>query len=132
MSSIPDDFLELFEKRTFAHISTLHPDGTPHVTPVWIDYDTEADRVLVNTERGRRKEKNVRNDPRVGISMTDPDDPYRMLSITGEVEEITTEGARKHIDELSRRYTGGDYSNPIETERVILAIRPEHVTTYGN
>ena len=58
--------------------------------------------------------------------------PAGELTEPGAVEEITTEGARKHIDELSRRYTGGDYSNPIETERVILAIRPEHVTTYGN
>mgnify|MGYP000247658935 CR=1 FL=1 len=129
MASIPDDYHDLFEKETLAHISTLRPDGSPHVTPVWVDYDPEADRVLVNTERGRRKEKNVQGDPRVGLSMTDPDDPYRMLSVTGEVAEITTEGARTHIDELAHRYMGVDeYPNPIETERVILSIRPDHVS----
>jgi general stress protein 26 len=66
MSSIPDDLLDLFEKRTFAHVSTVLPDGTPHVTPVWIDYDPDADRLLVNTERGRRKVRNVEKNPKVG------------------------------------------------------------------
>lgn len=129
MTAVPPDFQDLFERQTFAHIATLLPDGAPHVTPVWIDYDHETDRLLVNTERGRRKEKNVRNDPRVAVSMTDPDNPYRMLSVTGAVEEITTDGARDHIDELAERYMGEDeYPNPIQTERVILSIEPEHVT----
>ena len=132
MGSIPEDFHDLFEKRTFAHVSTLLPDGAPHSTPVWVDYDGDADRLLVNTERERRKEKNVRNDPRVAVSMTDPDNPYRMLSVTGEVDELTTEGAREHIDELTKRYMGEDeYPNPIETERVIIAIRPERVSHFG-
>ena len=131
MASIPSEFRDLFEKQTFAHLATLLPNGAPHVTPVWVDYDAEADRVLVNTERGRRKEKNARNDPRIAVSMTDPDDPYRMLSVTGEVDEITTEGARDHIDELAKRYMGvDDYPNPIQTERVIIAIRPERVSSY--
>jgi PPOX class probable F420-dependent enzyme len=129
MPSIPEEFQDLFEKRTFAHVGTLLPNGAPHVTPVWVDYDADADRLLVNTERGRRKERNVRSDPRVGVSMVDPEDPYRMLSVIGEVDAITTEGAREHIDELARRYMDVDeYPNPIETERVILEIRPDEVT----
>ncbi|WP_226481212.1 PPOX class F420-dependent oxidoreductase [Natrinema amylolyticum] len=128
MASIPDDFHDLFEKETFAHVATLTEDGLPHVTPVWIDYDEDDDRLLVNTERGRQKERNVRNDPRVGVSMTDPDDPYRFLSVIGEVEELTTEGAREHIDELARRYQDVDeYQPTIETERVILRIRADQV-----
>lgn len=128
MGSIPDDFHELFEKETFAHVATLTEEGLPHVTPVWIDYDAADDHLLVNTERGRQKARNARNDPRVGVSMTDPDDPYRHLSVIGEVAEITTEGAREHIDELARRYMDVDeYPNPIETERVILRIRPDRV-----
>lgn len=129
MESIPDDYLDLFEKATFAHIATLLPDGSPHVTPVWIDYDPDTERLLVNTERDRRKVKNVRNDPRAGVSMSDPDNPYRMLSVTGEVEEITTDGAREHIDELAMRYMGEEeYPNPIQSERVLLAIRPDRVS----
>jgi len=132
MATIPTDFQDLFEKATFAHIGTLLPNGAPHVTPVWVDYDADANRLLVNTERGRQKEKNVQHDPRVGVSMTDPENPYRMLSVVGEVEEIRTEGAREHIDELARRYMDvEEYPNPIETERVILSIRPDQVTHMG-
>lgn len=131
MASIPSDFRDLFEKRTFAHLATLLPDGSPHVTPVWVDYDADDDRLLVNTERDRQKEVNVRNDPRVGVSMTDPDDSYRMLSVTGEANELTTEEAREHIDEMAQRYLGEDeYPNPIQTERVIIAIKPEQVTSF--
>jgi PPOX class probable F420-dependent enzyme len=129
MASIPDDFRDLFEKKTFAHLATLMPDGSPHATPVWVDYDAESDRLLVNTERGRQKAENVQGDGRVAVSMTDPDNPYRMLSVRGEVADVTTDGAREHIDELAKRYMGEDeYPNPIETERIILAIAPEHVT----
>lgn len=132
MPSIPDDFHDLFEKRTFAHVVTLSPDGQPHATPVWVDYDHDDDRLLVNTERNRRKTHNAENDPRVAVSMTDPDNPYRYLSVSGEVESISTEGAREHIDELARRYTDEDsYGNPIESERVVLRIRPAEVRTSG-
>ncbi|MFB6280737.1 MAG: pyridoxamine 5'-phosphate oxidase family protein [Haloferacaceae archaeon] len=131
MGSVPDAYRDLFEKPTVAHVATLAPDGTPHVTPVWIDYDDGDDRLLVNTERGRRKEVNVRNDPKVGVSMTDPDNPYRRVSVMGVVDGITTEGAREHVDDLARRYTGDAYANPIETERVLLRIRPDRVVAEG-
>lgn len=126
MASIPEQYHDLFEKATFAHVTTLLPDGRPHTTPVWVDYDPDDDRLLVNTERHRRKAKNVERDPTVSVSMTDPDDPYRFLSVTGEVDEVTTDGARAHIDELAGRYMGADeYPQPIESERVILRIRAD-------
>ena len=132
MAEIPSDFHDLFERQTFAHVTTLTPDGDPHTTPVWIDYDAEANRVLVNTERGRRKERNVVADPRVSVSMLDPDDPYRYLSVTGEVTEVTTEGALEHIEQLSLRYTGeAEYPGTIRTERVVLRVRPDEVLTSG-
>ncbi|MBZ6495388.1 PPOX class F420-dependent oxidoreductase [Natrinema longum] len=128
MVSIPGKFHELFEKKTFAHVATLTEEGLPHVTPVWVDYDADENRLLVNTERGRQKERNAQHNPGVGVSMTDPDDPYRHLSVIGEVDEITTEGARAHIDELALRYMDTEeYPNPIETERVLLRIRPDRV-----
>jgi PPOX class probable F420-dependent enzyme len=130
VATIPTELRDFFEKRTFAHFASLLPDGAPHVTPVWVDFDEEKEVVQINTERGRRKEKNVRKNPAVGISMTDPDDPYRMLSVTGEVVERTTDGAREHVDELAWRYMGVDeYPNPIQTERVIVSIRPDEVYT---
>ena len=131
MTSIPEEFHDLFEKRTFAHVATMTPDDRPHVTPVWVGYDADGDRLLVNTERERRKEKNLRRDSRIGVSMLDPDDPYRHLSIIGEVDELTEDGAREHIDELSHRYTGEDYAMAIENPRVIVRIRPDEVITGG-
>lgn len=132
MSSIPPEFHDLFEKATYAHVTTMTPDGKPHATPVWVDYDDEDDRLLINTERGRQKTRNVEADPTVAVSMTDPENPYRFLSVTGEVEEITTEGAREHIDTLAKRYMGeAEYPNPIETERVIFRIRMDKVRTGG-
>lgn len=127
MVAIPAEYHDLFEKSTFAHFGTVLPSGTPHVTPVWVDYDEADERLLINTERDRQKERNVRREPGVGISMLDPDDPYRYLSVVGEVTDITTEGAREHIDALAQRYTGADYGNPIETERVLLRIRPDRL-----
>lgn len=127
MTAIPASFHDLFEKETFAHVVTLTPEGRPHATPVWIDYDRETDRLLVNTERHRRKTKNVERDPTVAVSMTDPEDPYRYLSVTGTVETITTDGAREHIDRLSQRYFDTPYPSEIKSERVLLLIRPDQV-----
>lgn len=131
MSAIPEEFHDLFEKETFAHVVTLLPNGTLHSTPVWIDHDPDVDRVLINTERERRKTRNGQADPSIAVSMTDPDNPYRFPSVTGEVEELTTERAREHIDTLSMRYLGEAYPSPIQSERVILHIRPDRVYTGG-
>ena len=128
MPEIPTAFHDLFEKPTIAHVVTMLPNDTPHSTPVWVDYDADDDRLLVNTERHRRKAKNVDRGPTVSVSMTDPDDPYRFLSVTGEVDAVTTEGAREHIDELAGRYMGeAEYPQPIQSERIILRIRADDV-----
>lgn len=132
MASVPEEFHDLFEHQTFAHFATKMADGTPHVTPVWVDYDSEADRVLVNTARGRQKERNVRHNPQVGLSMVDPDDSYRFLSIQGEVDERREEGAVEHINELAGRYMGVEEYPGLEEEegaRVQIRIRPTTVTT---
>lgn len=132
MASIPEEFHDLFEKRTFAHFATVMPDGTPQVTPVWVGYDVASGHVLVNTARGRRKEKNVSREPKVGVSITDPDDAYRWLSIRGVVEELTEEGADDHIDALAQRYLGEEtypYRDGESSARVLIRIRPEDVAT---
>jgi len=128
MATVPAEYHDLFEKRTIAHFSSLLPDGSPHVVPVWIDFD--GTHLLVNTASGRRKTRNVRRDPRVALSMTDPDDPYRYLGVRGEVVEVTTEGAVSHIDELARRYMGvEEYPNlgDEQGERVLIRVRVDHV-----
>lgn len=132
MESIPEAFTDLFERKSFANFATVMPDGTPQVTPVWVDYD--GDHVLVNTVRGRQKEKNVRRDPKVGLSVFDPDDPYRYVSVRGEVDEVTQDGAVEHINELAKRYMGRDeYPNLGEEQgpRVVVKIRPDRVVTSG-
>lgn len=132
MTDIPSDYHDLFEKETYAHFVTMTEDGRPHPTPVWVDYDADTGQLLVNTERGRRKERNAARNPHVALSMLDPDNAYRFLSVIGEVDEMTTVGGREHIDELTRRYLDADsYPNPIETERVIVRIRPVEVITSG-
>ncbi|WP_255170175.1 PPOX class F420-dependent oxidoreductase [Natrononativus amylolyticus] len=131
MESIPAEYDDLFDRKTFAQFATIMPDGTPQVTPVWIDRD-EAGYVLVNTARSRQKERNVAREPKVGLSIPDPEDPYRYLSIRGVVEEITTEGAVEQIDRLTQRYFGEEeYPHHGEEvgERVILRIRPDRVVT---
>lgn len=127
MVAFPSEYLDLFDRRTFAHFATMTPSGAPHVTPVWVDYAAADNRILVNTERGRRKERNVRQNPTVGISMLDPDDPYRSVSLIGTVTELTTEGARMHIEEVAQRYIDGPYPSEIQTERILFRIRPDEV-----
>lgn len=129
--SIPDKYRDLFTKRAFASLATVMPDGGPQVTPVWVDL--EGDLVLVNTARGRQKDKNMRRDPRVAMAIIDPENPYRYLEIRGRVAEITEEGADPHIDKMAKKYLGADkypYRQPSET-RVIFKIQPERVNTMG-
>lgn len=131
MAEIPAAFHDLFERKTFAHVVTMFPNGMPHASPVWVDYDIDDNRLLVNTERHRQKARNVERNPAVAASMTDPEDPYRYLSVSGEVDELTTEGAREHIEALAQRYVDGPYPSEIVSERVLLRIRPERVFTSG-
>jgi len=126
---IPKEYLDLFDKRAFASLATLMPDGRPQVTPVWCDFD--GTHVLVNTAKGRVKDRNMRRDPRVSLAIMDPDNPYRYLEIRGRVAEITEEGAEAHIDKLAKKYLGVDeypYRQPGEV-RIIFKIKPERAAT---
>jgi PPOX class probable F420-dependent enzyme len=129
--AIPDKYVDLFQKRAFASLGTLMPDGRPQVTPVWCDYDGE--HVIFNSAKGRQKDRNVRRDPRVSMAIIDPDNPYRYLEIRGRVVEITEQGADAQIDKLAKKYLGVDkypYSQAGEV-RVMYKVKPEHTTTMG-
>jgi PPOX class probable F420-dependent enzyme len=128
---IPDKYKDLFQKRAFGHLATLMPNGSPQVTPVWIDYD--GTHIIVNSARGRQKDKNMKRNPHVSVSIQDPDNPYRYLEVRGKVTEITEAGADDSIDKLARKYTGADkYQNRSPGEvRVMYKITPEHTTTMG-
>ncbi len=130
-SRIPEAYLDLFKKRAFAHLATVMADGSPQVTPVWVDFDGE--HLLVNSAKGRIKDKNMEARPEVALSIADPDNPYRYLAVRGRVTAIVEEGAREHIDWLAHKYTGaekwGDYRPGMV--RRIYKILPEHVLAAG-
>jgi len=103
---IPESHLDLLkdEKRAFVYLGTQMADGSPQVTPVW--FNTVGDYFLVNSAKGRIKDKNMRRRPVVTLCIQDPTNPYRYLQVRGRVVEITEEGADAHIDTLAGKYTG--------------------------
>jgi len=118
----------LFERKNFAFLSSLMKDGSPHVTPTWVDI--EDDNILINTALGRIKQENISRDPRIALSIIDQDNQYEMVTIRGKVtEQITGDVAEKHIDKLARKYTNMDkYPRRAKGEkRVILKIKPEKI-----
>ena len=130
--AIPEKYRDLFSKRAFANLATLMPDGSPQVTPVWCDLEND-DIVVINSAKGRQKDRNLRRDPRVALAIIDPENPYRYLEIRGKVVEITEQGAAAHIDKMAKKYLGVDkypYGQPGEV-RVMYKIKPEHATMMG-
>jgi PPOX class probable F420-dependent enzyme len=130
-TTLPQQYLDLFQKKAFAHLATLMRDGWPQVTPVWCDFDGAY--IRINSAKGRVKDRNLRRDPRVTLELQDPDNPYRYLQVRGRVVEITEEGADAHIDSLAKKYLGVDkypYRQPGET-RVMYKIEPERASTMG-
>jgi PPOX class probable F420-dependent enzyme len=128
-ATLSEGVKKLFTEPNFAHVATLMPDGSPQVSPVWVDL--EGDRILVNTAEGRAKPRNVRRDPRVAISIHRQDNPYSSAFIRGRVVEITHEGAEDHIHKMAKKYLGQDrypYLQPGE-QRVIMVIEPEQVSS---
>ena len=121
----------IFSKKAFVHLATRMKDGSPQVSPVWVD--TEGDHIVINSAKGRLKDRNMRADPRVALSVTDPDNPYSAIMVRGRVVKITEEGADAHIDKMAKKYLDQDqypYRTPEEV-RVLYYIEPERVGTQG-
>ena len=128
---IPEAYKDLFLKKAFAHLATIGADGSPQVTPVWVDLDRT--HIRFNTAKGRVKDKNLRRNPRVALAIQDPDNPYRYIQVRGRVAEITEQGADAHIDLLTKKYLDQD-KYPFRRAgevRVIFKILPEKVQTLG-
>ena len=128
---IPAKYLDLFSKKAFASLATLMANGEPQVSPVWCDYDGK--HVVINSAKGRVKDRNLRNDPRVSLAIIDPDNPYRYLGIRGRVVEVTEQGASEHIDKMAKKYLGVDKypgGQPGEV-RVLYKIEPERTCSMG-
>jgi len=127
-----DQYLDLLnDKKAFAHLATLMPDGSPQVTPVWFDYAGGA--IRVNSARGRVKDRNMKEGAAVALSILDPDNPYRYLQVRGRVRKVTEDGAAAHIDALAKKYLGQDkypYHRPGDV-RAIYEIEPSRVQGMG-
>jgi PPOX class probable F420-dependent enzyme len=131
-TTIPEKFLPvLTEKKALAHLATLMPDGSPQVTPVWFLY--EKGKFLVNTARGRVKDRNMKQNARVALSIVDPDNAYAHLAVRGKIISAPEEGADASIDALAKKYLGQDkypFRQPGEV-RVIYEIEPTSVSGMG-
>jgi PPOX class probable F420-dependent enzyme len=132
MAVIPASFLDLLaQKKAFASLATIMPDGSPQVTPVWFDYEGGA--IRVNTAKGRVKARNMKEGAPVALSIMDPDNAYRYLQIRGRVRRVVESGADRHIDSLAKKYLGNDkypFARPGEV-RVIYEIEPRAVNAMG-
>lgn len=128
-AELSDRLMELLDSPVFVNIATIQPDGSPQVSPVWVKRD--GSDVLISTTVGRRKEKNLRRDPRVTVLLQPFDAPYTYAEIRGTAE-LTTEGGQELIDELSVKYTGKKYRefNPTSVDdapRVVVRITPRKI-----
>lgn len=131
MVPLPPAVRQLLLAPNLGFLATRMPDGSPQVTPVWID--TDGTYILVNTAEGRQKPRNLRRDPRVALAVVDRQHPYRYAQIRGRVVALTPEGAEEHIDKLARKYLGQDrypFRQPGE-RRLLVKIQPEHLHTLG-
>jgi PPOX class probable F420-dependent enzyme len=118
----------LTDGKNFASVGTLMPDGSPQVTPVWIDWD--GSHVVFNTEEKRAKVRNLKRDPRLTVTVLNEANPYEYVEIRGRVVDMTTDGAAAHIDKMAKKYLGQDKYplNQPGDVRVIVKIEPERVS----
>jgi PPOX class probable F420-dependent enzyme len=123
--ALSEAFQQMLKDRSYGHLATIMPDGSPHVTLVWVD--TDGRHVLVNTVDGNQKVNNLRGDNRVAMTVSSPAHPASHVQLRGRVVEITGEGARRHVEELSQIYYGGPYPLHHLGPRVILKIEPSRV-----
>jgi len=126
-----EKYRDLLAGQALANLVTLMPDGSPQVTPMWFEYDGEF--IIMNSVRGKVKDRNMRRDSRVAVLIANPDNPYRYVQIRGRVVEISEEGADTGIDRLAKKYLGLDeYPDRKQNEvRVMYKIAPEHVSGMG-
>ena len=124
MAKLSEKQIDLLRRPNLAIVGTIRSDGTPQLTPTWVD--TDGEHVFVNTAEGRWKTRNLRRDPRISVTVVDRDDPYDWVSVTGTAE-LTREGAEEHIHKLSHKYRGKDYDKPKDPQRILVRITPERI-----
>lgn len=128
MNILSDSVKKLIESKTYANIATLMPDGTPQVTQTWVDH--EGDLVLINTFEGSQKHRNVQRNPKIGLDVVDPANPYNVAMIRGVVKEITFDSAEEHADKMAKKYLGTEKYEMRRpgVRRVLIKIEPTHAS----
>lgn len=128
---LPDGLLALLQRPSSCYLATSMPDGSPQITLTWVD--TDGEHVLINTVRGHQKVRNIDRDPRVAVSISDPDNPSKYFEIRGRVSSVTTEGAAEHIEKLAQRYLGRPYPwfGGRDQQRLLLSIEADKINTMG-
>lgn len=128
----PVDFLDLLKDETKAllYLATMMPDGSPQLTPVW--FSAEDEHILINTNEGRVKDRNMKARPQVAIVIQDPANQDRYLGMRGEVVDYTREGADEHINRLSLKYYGKPWTYREGQRRIIYRIKPSHFDLHGD
>ena len=124
--NFPEEFLDLLDDNSKAllYLATIMPDGSPQVTPVW--FDTDGEYILINTNEGRVKDRNMKARSPVAMTIQDPIDIYRYLGVRGKVVSYTTEGADEHINKLSLKYDNEPWTYRETQKRIIFRIKPTH------
>jgi PPOX class probable F420-dependent enzyme len=127
MKNFSKEYLDLLkdETKAFLFLATIMPDGSPQVTPIWFNVDDET--ILINTNEGRIKDRNMKARPKVAFVIQDPKTPYRYVQIRGEIAEHTTQGADEHINQLSLKYDNEPWKYRKGQKRIIYKIRPNHI-----
>ncbi|WP_245601604.1 PPOX class F420-dependent oxidoreductase [Hamadaea tsunoensis] len=129
MIELPEELLALLYATSTCYLATVMPDGSPQLTQTWAD--TDGKHLLINTVQTHQKVRNIRRDPRVAVTVSDPSQPARYFRIRGRVVGMTTDGAAEHIDRLSERYLGRPYPwfGGRDQVRVLLTIEADSVGT---
>ena len=129
--NLPEDLIALMRQPSPCFLSTLMPDGSPHMTQTWVD--TDGEHVVINSVQGHQKVRNIERDPRVAVSICDASRPSRYFAVRGQVVGLTTEGGAEHIEALSQRYLGAPYPwyGGRDRVRVILTIRADKIHQMG-
>jgi PPOX class probable F420-dependent enzyme len=128
---LTDDLIDLLRLPSLCYLATTMPDGSPQLTQTWVD--TDGEHVLINSVLTHVKTRNIQRDPRVALTVTDPENSRRYVQIRGRVLEVRTEGAADHIEELAQRYLGGPYPwfGGRDQVRVLFVIEPERISGIG-
>lgn len=130
MKNFPQEYVDLLKDETKAYLflATTMPDGSPQVTPIWFSSDDKY--ILINTNEGRTKDRNMKARPKIALVIQDPTTPYRYIQIRGEIAEFTTQGADEHINQLSLKYDNEPWKYREGQKRIIFKIKPTHIDAH--